>query len=101
MAHGDDDEVHSITSAREPYSAQVDHRERNYLISMAVRLACFFAFVAIDHWIRWVFAAGAIFLPYIAVVIGNSAIRNVGDGPSPFGVDRQALDAPGSDQVER
>ncbi len=100
MAQVNDDEVHSITSAREPYSTQVDHRERNYLISMAIRLACFLAFVAVDHWIRWVFALGAVFLPYVAVVIGNSAIRNSGDGPSPFGVDRQELSSPPTDQVE-
>ena len=92
MARRDPEEVHSITSAREPFSAQVDHRERNYLISMAVRVACFLAFVAVDHWIRWVLLAGAVFLPYVAVVIGNSAIRNPGDGPSPFGVDRKQLD---------
>ncbi|MET0468818.1 MAG: DUF3099 domain-containing protein [Aeromicrobium sp.] len=92
MARRDPDEVHSITSAREPYSAQVDHRERNYLISMAVRVACFLSFVAVDHWIRWVFLVGAVFLPYVAVVIGNSAIRSPGDGPSPFGVDRKQLD---------
>lgn len=92
MARGDSEEVHSITSAREPYSAQVDHRERNYLISMAVRVACFIGFVAVDHWIRWVFLVGAVVLPYVAVVIGNSAIRSPGDGPSPFGVDRKQLD---------
>lgn len=92
MARHESDEVHSITSAREPFSAQVDHRERNYLISMGIRVACFLAFVGVDHWIRWVFAAGAVFLPYVAVVIGNSAVRNPGDGPSPYGVDRKQLD---------
>jgi Flp pilus assembly protein TadB len=91
MARPESEEVHSITSAREPYSAQVDHRERNYLISMAIRVACFIAFVGVDHWVRWVFLVGAVLLPYVAVVIGNSAVRNVGDGPSPFGVDRKQL----------
>lgn len=92
MARRDAEEVHSITSARAGHSSQVDHRERNYLISMAIRVACFLAFVAVDHWVRWVFLIGAVFLPYVAVVIGNSAIRNSGDGPSPFGVDRKQLD---------
>lgn len=92
MARRKSEEVHSITSASEPYSARVDHHERNYLISMGIRVACFLAFVAVDHPIRWAFAAGAILLPYIAVVIGNSMIRNTGDGPSPFGVDRKQLD---------
>ena len=92
MARRHPEEVHSITSARAGNSSQVDHRERNYLISMAIRVACFLSFVAVDHWIRWVFLVGAVFLPYVAVVIGNSAIRNAGDGPSPFGVDRKQLD---------
>jgi len=101
MARKQHDEVHSITSARVPASEEVDHRERNYLISMAIRVACFLAFVAVDHWSRWVFAAGAIFLPYIAVVIGNSAIRKPGDGPSPFGRDQPQIDPPRPPRVER
>lgn len=92
MARRESEEVHSITSASAPYSAQVDHRERNYLISMAIRVACFLGFVAVDHWSRWLLLLGAVLLPYIAVVIGNSAIRNAGDGPSPFDVDRKQLD---------
>lgn len=92
MARRESEQVHSITSAPEAHSAQVDHKERNYLISMAIRLACFLGFVAVDHWSRWVLAAGAVFLPYIAVVIGNSTIRRIGDGPSPFGVDRHELE---------
>lgn len=85
------DEVHSITSAAPSYTEQVDHRERRYIISMAIRTACFLGFVVIDHPIRWVLALGAVFLPYVAVVIGNSAIRSAGDGPSPFGRERTEL----------
>ena len=100
MSRRDSHEVHSITSARAGNSSQVDHRERNYLISMAVRVACFLGFVVVDHWSRWILLLGAVFLPYVAVVIGNSSIRNVGDGPSPFdaerpelGTDRKQLDS--------
>lgn len=84
--------VPSITTAASAESRAIDHRERNYLVSMAVRSLCFVAFVVIDHPIRWVFLLGAVFLPYIAVVIGNAAaIRRAGDGPSPFGIDRPEL----------
>jgi hypothetical protein len=40
---------------------------------MAVRIACFLlmAFVTPYGWYTWVFAAGAIFLPYVAVVLAN------------------------------
>lgn len=100
MAGKRDDDIVSITSASIPTSAAIDHRERNYLLSMSVRVACFIAFVVIDHPIRWVFAVGAILLPYIAVVIGNSAIRSSHDGPSPFGSDRAQLEPPRPPQVD-
>ena len=40
---------------------------------MGVRIACFILMVAIQPygWYTWIFAAGAIFLPYIAVVMAN------------------------------
>lgn len=51
-------------------------RMRNYAITMAIRTACFLALI----WVRgpWmlVFAAGAIFLPYFAVVIANAVSKN-------------------------
>lgn len=72
----------------------IGRRERNYLLSMVVRTACFIGFVVVDHPIRWVFLAGAVFLPYIAVVIGNAAIRQAGDGPSPYDQEHPELDAP-------
>ena len=47
-------------------------RVRRYLISMGIRTACVIAAVlSIGHWWTWVFAAGAVFLPYIAVVAAN------------------------------
>lgn len=100
MARKHEDEVHSITSARTPASQEIDHRERNYLISMGIRVACFLAFVVVDHPVRWLFAVGAILLPYVAVVIGNSAIRNSGDGPSPFDADQTQLEPPRPRQVD-
>lgn len=43
------------------------------MITMGVRIACFILMVVITPygWYTWVFAAGAIFLPYVAVVIAN------------------------------
>jgi hypothetical protein len=39
---------------------------------MLIRLACILLAVAIDGWLRWVFIAGAVLLPYFAVVAANS-----------------------------
>ena len=41
---------------------------------MAIRIACFVLMVLITPygWYTWVFAAGAVFLPYVAVVLANA-----------------------------
>lgn len=52
-------------------SEDIDHRQRRYLISMGIRTVCVLLVVVLpDPW-RWFAAAGAIFLPYIAVVFAN------------------------------
>ena len=55
-------------------------RFRNYVILMAVRVTCFVLMVLITPygWYTWILALGAVFLPYIAVMIAN-----VGSGPPP------------------
>lgn len=47
-------------------------RMRRYLISMSVRTLCFVLAVVAGGWLRWVFVAFAVFLPYVAVVAANS-----------------------------
>lgn len=48
-------------------------RMTKYFTMMAIRVVCFVLMVAIQpySWYTWVFAVGAIFLPYVAVVIAN------------------------------
>ncbi|MBZ4486488.1 DUF3099 domain-containing protein [Microbacterium sp. cx-55] len=48
-------------------------RVTKYMITMGIRIACFIAMALVTPygWYTWVFAAGAVFLPYIAVVIAN------------------------------
>jgi len=50
-------------------------RTRTYAITMSIRMACFLLTVIVTpySWYTWVFAAGAIFLPYVAVVMANAA----------------------------
>lgn len=91
MARSHKEEIPSITSATTSRSQLIDRKERDYLLSMAVRTLCFVGFAFIDHPIRWLLLLGAVFLPYIAVVIGNSSIRKAGDGPSPYGGSTYAL----------
>ena len=92
MARRHNEDVPSITSASDAQSRLIDKKEREYLIQMAIRVVCFVGFSFIDHPIRWVLLLGAIILPYTAVVISNSSIRNKGDGPSPFGGSTTAVE---------
>ncbi|CAA9346278.1 MAG: hypothetical protein AVDCRST_MAG34-1263 [uncultured Nocardioidaceae bacterium] len=72
-----------ITSAARPRSQDIRGRERRYLISMGIRTLCFvLAVVFMDYWVMWLFLVGAVFLPYIAVVVANA-----GAAPDPAGPD--------------
>ncbi len=45
---------------------------------MTIRTLCFVGAVLIgDNWARWVLVAGAFLLPYIAVVMANSAAPRI------------------------
>lgn len=46
-----------------------------YFTMMVIRLVCFALMVIVQPygWYTWLFALGAIFLPYIAVVVANVA----------------------------
>ena len=44
-----------------------------YSITMSIRVLCIFAMLFVDGWWLAVCAAGAIFLPYVAVVLANVA----------------------------
>lgn len=43
-----------------------------YLISQVIRVVCIILAVFVQGWMMWVFFAGAIFLPYFAVVLANA-----------------------------
>ena len=67
--------AHSVTSAPQAPKDENRTRVRTYTIMMGIRMLCFLlmALVTPYGWYTWVFAAGAIFLPYFAVVIANVA----------------------------
>ena len=62
----------SVTSAPEARTEDQARRLKHYLVTMSIRTACFVLLVVIDHPIRWLFAAGAVFLPFFAVVAANA-----------------------------
>ena len=63
-----------ITSAPSNRADDIAKRQRRYLISMAVRTACVIGAVVVGPGIlRWVLVAGAVVLPYVAVIVANTA----------------------------
>ena len=96
VAKHDQPEVFTITEAQRPLSVEQGGRTRRYLVSMAIRTACVIAAIFVPGWPRWVFIAGAVFLPYLAVVAANAGREN--DEPGEVGVTAhapRALPAPG------
>ncbi|MGH3413172.1 MAG: DUF3099 domain-containing protein [Marmoricola sp.] len=62
-----------ITTAPESPSKDLRHRERRYLISMAIRTGCFVGAVFTrGSWVMWVLIVAALVLPYVAVVMANA-----------------------------
>ena len=64
-----------VTTAPVSRADELAGRQRRYLISMAIRTACFVGAVVADGWLRWVLVAGAVLLPYAAVVVANAEGR--------------------------
>jgi len=70
--------VFSVTSLPASLEDDQAQRMRRYLVSMGIRTACFILAVvalAVLHWtvVGWTLVAGAVVLPYIAVVMANAA----------------------------
>ncbi len=86
--------VYQITSARPGVRDDVDSRTRRYLISMGVRTACFLGAVAAGGWLRWVLFAGALVLPYLAVVLANGGRERIEDATAFHDPDVQAITGP-------
>ena len=64
--------VFSVTSAKPSLTDDQGARNRQYLVSMSIRVACFLGAVAVEGWLRWTLFVGAVVLPWFAVVIANA-----------------------------
>lgn len=69
-----DDDAVRITTAAASRNDDIRARQRRYLLSMSLRTLCFVGAVIVGHGVAmWILIAGAIFLPYVAVVMANAA----------------------------
>lgn len=77
-SHREEPQVQRVTSAQESLSDDQTRRTRRYLLTMGIRTACFIALIFVEGVWQWVCIAGAVFLPYIAVVMANAGRENDG-----------------------
>ena len=89
-------EVYTITETNRALSSEQAGRTRRYLISMGIRTGCVLAAIVVPGWPKWVFIAGAVVLPYLAVVIANAGRKD--DAPGAMGVIPVALPTAASAQ---
>lgn len=97
MAKAEPAEIFTITEAQRGLSQEQTGRTRRYLLSMGIRTACVLAAIVVPGWPRWLLIAGAVVLPYVAVVMANAGREN--DEPGDVGVagsPRPALPGPRS-----
>lgn len=83
--------AYRITTARKGIADDQAVRVRGYVISMSIRIVCFLLAVVTTGFLRWTFVAGALIIPYIAVVFANGGREPVADLPDSLrgGLDRE------------
>ena len=77
-----DTEVHSITDAAEAHSEDMRKRMIKYAVAMSIRMVCLILIFVVDGWFKIIAVAGAVFLPWIAVVIANGNDKAEGHSDS-------------------
>jgi len=65
--------VHSITDAATAHSDEMRRRMIKYAVAMGIRMVCLILIFVVDGWFKIVPVIGAVFLPWIAVVIANGS----------------------------
>lgn len=63
----------SLTSIAQSPEDERRSRMLKYTLAMTIRVICIILAMVVQGWLMWVFFAGAILLPYFAVVIANAA----------------------------
>nr|WP_203566989.1 DUF3099 domain-containing protein [Aestuariimicrobium ganziense] len=64
-----------MTDAAHGTSDDLSRRQRRYLVSMGIRMVCFFGLVVTPHPWRWLFLLGAAVIPPLAVLFANISTR--------------------------
>jgi hypothetical protein len=65
--------VHSITDAATAHSEEMRQRMVKYAVAMGIRMVCLILIFVVDGWFKVLPIIGAVFLPWVAVVIANGS----------------------------
>lgn len=68
-----DSEVHSITDAAAAHSEEMRQRMIKYAVAMGIRMVCLILIFVVDGWFKLLPIAGAVFLPWFAVIVANGS----------------------------
>ncbi|MFF0412386.1 DUF3099 domain-containing protein [Kitasatospora sp. NPDC004745] len=82
-------QVHRITEARSSLTEDVRGRQRRYVVSMLLRTVCVLLAVVlwdVQRWLAFGALAGAVLLPYFAVLIANAGRERAPGLPSTFDI---------------
>ncbi|MCU1573696.1 MAG: hypothetical protein JWO93_1778 [Micrococcaceae bacterium] len=69
--HAGSSAVHSITDARTAHTDEMRQRMIKYAVAMGIRVVCLGMLFVLDGWLKLIAIAGAVFLPWFAVIIAN------------------------------
>ena len=72
---------YSVTSAGVNPEEDRAHRMRMYFIAMSLRVLCVVSLFWVRGWWVLLVAAGAVFLPWFAVMVGNAVAHGGGEAP--------------------
>ncbi|MCW2759140.1 MAG: hypothetical protein JWO46_2886 [Nocardioidaceae bacterium] len=87
-----DEGVVAITDAPTSRADEIATRQRRYMLSMGLRVLCFVGAIVTDGVLRYVLVAGALIIPYFAVVVANAVgPRSAGAPPERVDVVRPQL----------
>jgi DUF3099 family protein len=82
------DQAYLVTEAPQSRAAEINQRQRRYLLMMGIRVVCFVVTVVmfLSHlgWFSLIPAVGAITMPYFAVVVANTRDPRSSSGFKPY-----------------
>jgi len=89
--HQYEGEIHSITEAQPSLTVDQRARQIRYFYSMMFRTGCFIATIFLPNPWRWFTLAGAVVVPYVAVIVANAGRETILRPESLGRVNRRAI----------